>query len=149
LRIGWAIAEPEVIEDLWRRHEYAVIAAAAPSMTLAAIALQPEKRARLIERQRELSITGRRVLDSWLRQQGNVFSVLPSAATSLGFVHFDLPITSLEFAEEIRRQSSVLVAPGSFLGAEQHLRITLGYEPDKVLKALDRIAKVADSLRRS
>ena len=27
-----------MIEDLWRRHEYAVIAAAAPSMTLAAIA---------------------------------------------------------------------------------------------------------------
>src|SRR5262249_11148942 len=26
LRIGWALASPEVIESLWRRHEYAVIA---------------------------------------------------------------------------------------------------------------------------
>jgi aspartate/methionine/tyrosine aminotransferase len=34
LRIGWAVAAPEAVEALWRRHEYAVIAAAAPSMTL-------------------------------------------------------------------------------------------------------------------
>ena len=148
LRIGWAVAQPDVIEDLWRRHEYAVIAAAAPSMTLAAIALKPEKRVRLLERQRELSRTGRAVMESWLRQQGNIFSVLPSEATSLGFVHYDLPISSFDFAEAIRKEANVLVAPGSYLGAEQHLRITLGYAPDKVLGALDRIAEVANKLRR-
>ena len=147
LRIGWAVAQADVVEDLWRRHEYAVIAAAAPSMTLAAIALKPEKRQRLIERQRDLSKAGRRVLESWLRRQGNVFSVLPSAATSLGFVRFELPLSSFDFAEAIRQEASVLVAPGSYLGAEQHLRITLGYEPDKVLKALDRIGDVAAKLR--
>lgn len=147
LRIGWAVAPAAVIEDLWRRHEYAVIAAAAPSMTLAAIALKPEKRVQLIARQRDLSKTGRRILEGWLRQQGNVFSVLPSAATSLGFVRFDLPISSFDLAEAIRKEGSVLVAPGSYLGAEQHLRITLGYEPDKVRAALDRISGVAATLR--
>ncbi|HVJ33311.1 MAG TPA: aminotransferase class I/II-fold pyridoxal phosphate-dependent enzyme [Terriglobia bacterium] len=149
LRIGWAVAQADVIEDLWRRHEYAVIAAAAPSMTLAAIALKPEKRMRLIGRQRDLSKAGRQVLEGWLRGQGNVFSVLPSAATSLGFVRFDLSISSFDLAEAIRKEASVLVAPGSYLGAEQHLRITLGYEPDKVLAALDRIGAVAGKLRRA
>ncbi|HVJ39958.1 MAG TPA: pyridoxal phosphate-dependent aminotransferase [Dongiaceae bacterium] len=149
LRIGWAVAQTDVIEDLWRRHEYAVIAAAAPSMTLAAIALKPEKRMRLIGRQRDLSKAGRQVLEGWLRGQGNVFSVLPSAATSLGFVRFDLSISSFDLAEAIRKEASVLVAPGSYLGAEQHLRITLGYEPDKVLAALDRISAVAGKLRRA
>ncbi|MET1029052.1 MAG: aminotransferase class I/II-fold pyridoxal phosphate-dependent enzyme, partial [Dongiaceae bacterium] len=148
LRIGWAIADPQTIEDLWRRHEYAVIAAAAPSMTLAAIALQREKRQKLIRRQRDLSVAGRRVFETWLRDQGNVFSVLPSAATSLAFVRFDLPLTSHEMAEEIRTKANVLVAPGSFLGAEQHLRITLGYEPEKVAKALERIGEVAAAIRR-
>ena len=47
LRIGWAMAAPEMVEELWRRHEYAVIAAAGPSMKLAEIALQPAKRASL------------------------------------------------------------------------------------------------------
>jgi aspartate/methionine/tyrosine aminotransferase len=148
LRIGWAVADQATIEDLWRRHEYAVIAAAAPSMTLAAIALQPEKRRVLLQRQRDLSLAGRRVLEQWLPTQGNVFSVLPSAATSLGFVRFDLPLTSHEMAEEIRLKANVLVAPGGFLGAEQHLRITLGYEPEKVAKALDRIGSVAAAIRR-
>ncbi|MDY0882808.1 aminotransferase class I/II-fold pyridoxal phosphate-dependent enzyme [Dongia soli] len=149
LRIGWAITDRQTIEDLWRRHEYAVIAAAAPSMTLASIALQPAKRRFLLERQRNLSSAGRQVLASWLRDQGNVFSVLPSPATSLGFVRFDLPMTSFELAEAIRTKANVLVAPGSFLGAEQHLRITLGYEPEKVAKALDRIGAVAAEIRRA
>jgi aspartate/methionine/tyrosine aminotransferase len=149
LRIGWAIADKQTIEDLWRRHEYAVIAAAAPSMTLASIALQPAKRQFLLQRQRNLSSAGRQVLASWLRDQGNVFSVLPSSATSLGFVRFDLPMTSFELAEAIRTRANVLVAPGSFLGAEQHLRITLGYEPEKVAKALSRIGEVAAEIRRA
>jgi hypothetical protein len=36
----------------------------------------------------------------------------------------------------------VLLAPGGYLGAEQHLRITLGYEPTKVRAALDRVSAV-------
>src|SRR6202012_5835448 len=104
LRIGRAVADPDTIEDLWRRHEYAVIAAAAPSMTLAAIALKDEKRKKLIDRQRELSKKGRRILENWLHQQGNVFSVLPSAATSLGFVRFDLSMSSFELSEAIRQE---------------------------------------------
>jgi hypothetical protein len=31
------------------------------------------------------------------------------------------------------------------MGAEQHLRITLGYEADKVRRALDRVAAAADA----
>jgi aspartate/methionine/tyrosine aminotransferase len=42
LRVGWAMTTPHMAEELWRRHEYAVIAAAAPSMTLAEIALAGE-----------------------------------------------------------------------------------------------------------
>lgn len=42
--------------------------------------------------------------------------------------------------------SSVLVAPGAFLGEEHHLRITLGYEPEKVRTALGRIGEVVAEL---
>jgi aspartate/methionine/tyrosine aminotransferase len=146
LRIGWAIADPETIEALWRRHEYATIAAAAPSMTLATIALQPDKRAALIERQRELTRTGKAVLDGWLGAQGGRFTMRPSAATCIAFVRYDMPIPSFEFAEHIRTTQSLLVAPGSFLGAEQHLRVTFGYTPDRVRSALDRITAAAESV---
>jgi aspartate/methionine/tyrosine aminotransferase len=146
LRIGWAVSDPDTIEDLWRRHEYAVIAAAAPSMTMAAMALRPDKRARLIERQRALSRAGHAVLYEWLATQHGRFSVRPSVATAIAFVRYDLRVPSFEFAEHIRKTQSVLVAPGSLMGAEQHLRITLGYQADKVRRALDRIAAAAEAL---
>ncbi|HMO57396.1 MAG TPA: aminotransferase class I/II-fold pyridoxal phosphate-dependent enzyme [Roseiflexaceae bacterium] len=142
LRIGWAVAPAMLIDALWRRHEYAVIAAAAPSMTLATIALQPAKRHMLLERQRRLSRTGRRLIMAWLEQLDGRVRIQPAAATSIAFVRFHLPITSFALAERIRHDVSVLVAPGSALGAEHHLRITVGYEPAKVQAALDRIATV-------
>jgi len=148
LRIGWAMAAPDMIEALWRRHEYGVIAAAAPSMTLATIALAPAKRQILLDRQRDLSRAGRVVFADWLTRQGNRFSVLPSPATSLAFVRYELPLGSYELAERIRQEASVLVAPGVAMGAEQHLRITLGYEPEKVRRALDRIGAVAEGIAR-
>jgi aspartate/methionine/tyrosine aminotransferase len=49
---------------------------------------------------------------------------------------------SFELAERIRQEASVLLAPGGYLGAEQHLRITLGYEPEKVRAALERVSAV-------
>jgi aspartate/methionine/tyrosine aminotransferase len=142
LRIGWAVASPEVIEQLWRRHEYAVIAAAAPSMTLATLALGAEKRGHLLARQKRIARAGWAVLEQWLAGQGARFAVQPAPATSIAFVRYELPLSSYDLAERIRREASVLVAPGSALGAEQHLRITIGYEPEKVQAALDRIAAV-------
>src|SRR6476469_4004432 len=82
LRIGWAIASPEVIEALWRRHEYTVIAASGPSMKLAEIALQPEKRSMLLERQKKLSRQGHAILADWVRAQNGQFSVHNAIATS-------------------------------------------------------------------
>lgn len=146
LRIGWVLATPEMIEDLWRRHEYAVIAAAGPSMQLAEIALQPEKRKMLLDRQRHLSCEGHSLLENWVREQEGRFSVSPAIATSIAFVryHFDMP--SAELADHIRTKASVLVAPGSYLGTEHHLRITVGYEPGKITTALGRIGAVAAEL---
>src|SRR5262249_54566791 len=106
---------------------------------------QPEKRAQLVERQRGLSRDGHAVFQEWLGAQIGRFSVRPSAATAIAFVRYELPLTSFEFAEHIRRTQSVLVAPGGFMGAEQHLRITLGYETAKIRRALDRIAAAADA----
>jgi aspartate/methionine/tyrosine aminotransferase len=146
LRIGWALASPQIIEELWRRHEYAVIAAAGPSMKLAEIALQPEKRKMLLDRQRQLSRAGHVLLEDWVREQEGRFSVSPAVATSIAFVgyHFDMP--SAELADHIRTKTSVLVAPGAYLGTEHHLRITVGYEPAKVIAALERIGAVAAEL---
>jgi aspartate/methionine/tyrosine aminotransferase len=140
LRIGWIVASTETIAALWRRHEYAVIAAAAPSMRLAEIALEPGKRRMLLDRQRRLSREGHKIVENWAREQNGRFSWKIPPATSVAFVryHFDMP--SIELADTIRKKTSVLVAPGSYLGTEHHLRIAAGYQREKLESALDRIS---------
>jgi aspartate/methionine/tyrosine aminotransferase len=149
LRIGWAVAAPEMIEELWRRHEYAVIAASGPSMKLAEIALQPAKRKTLLDRQKKLSREGHDVLEQWVRAQDGRFSVSRAVATSIAFVGYNFDMPSAELADHIRRKASVLVAPGGYLGTENHLRITVGYEPEKIQTALERIGTVAAELART
>jgi aspartate/methionine/tyrosine aminotransferase len=146
LRIGWAVAAQEMVEELWRRHEYSVIAAAGPSMKLGEIALLPVKRKMLLDRQRGLSRNGHTVLENWVREQEGRFSVSEAVATSIAFVRYNFDMPSAELADHIRRKTSVLVAPGGYLGTENHLRITVGYEPEKVRTALERIGAVAAEL---
>src|SRR5437764_6266364 len=146
LRIGWAVAAPEMIEELWRRHEYAVIAAAGPSMTLAEIALQPAKRAQLLERQRRLSYTGHKILAQWIQEQNGKFSLQKPAATSIAFMHYHFDMPSAELADHLRKRASVLVAPGFYLGTEHHLRISVGDDAQHLDTALGRISSSVKEL---
>jgi aspartate/methionine/tyrosine aminotransferase len=141
LRIGWAVASPKVVEALWRRHEYALIAASGPSMKLAEIALRDEKRQMLLRRQREISRKGHGVLQDWLQTQSGAFSIVKPQATSVAFIRYHFDVPSFELAEHIRETRSVLVAPGSFLGTEHHLRMSVGYPPEKIRAALERIGE--------
>jgi aspartate/methionine/tyrosine aminotransferase len=142
LRLGWLVAPEEMIGPLWRRHEYAVIAAAMPSMMLAELALDPSVRSRLIGRQRGLSRQGWGVIEPWLAANRSLVSVGASEATSMAFVRYALPYSSVEVADRIRKEASILVAPGSYLGCDHHLRITHGLGPDMVAPALERIIEV-------
>jgi aspartate/methionine/tyrosine aminotransferase len=146
LRIGWTVASPAMTEELWRRHEYAVIAAAGPSMKLAEIALEPQRRRMLLDRQKKLSHDGHGILRDWVRQQNGRFSVGAPVATSIAFVRYHFDLGSVELVDHIRTKASVLVAPGAYLGTEHHLRITVGYEAEKVRTALGRISEAVASL---
>ena len=50
LRLGWVVAPKEIITALWRRHEYAAIAAPMLSMRLAEAVLEPQVRAQVTAR---------------------------------------------------------------------------------------------------
>jgi aspartate/methionine/tyrosine aminotransferase len=140
LRVGWALASSEMIEALWRRHEYAVIAGAGPSMMLAELALRPPRRAALLERQKNLARAGAKIVREWLDRQEGRFSWTVPRATSIAFVKYNFDMPSVELAGHIRRKVSVLVAPGAYLGTENHLRIAFGYKEQKILGALTRIS---------
>ncbi len=115
-------------------------------MKLAEIALQPDKRSMLLDRQKRLSRDGHAILADWVRGQHGQFSVHDAIATSIAFVRYHFDMTSVELANHIRTQASVLVAPGEYLGTQNYLRITVGYEPEKVRKALAAITQAVGRL---
>jgi aspartate/methionine/tyrosine aminotransferase len=118
-------------------------------MTLAEIALRPHKRARLLDRQREISRAGHAVMQAWVAKHANLVSLHTPQATSIAFVRYHVDQPALVVSETLRQRHSVLVAPGSALGAEGHLRVTVGYDTTSVATALDRLADVLQSLSAS
>jgi aspartate/methionine/tyrosine aminotransferase len=141
LRIGWVVGPRDTVDRIWDRHHYTTISASALSNRLAAIALEPMVRDRIIQRGRDGMRRSYRLLQEWLHHHGDVFTAVPPAAAAIAFVRYHLDMTSSEFADRLRTQQSVLVAPGAHFGVEGHVRIGFGVPPERLLAALDRIAQ--------
>ena len=146
LRIGWVLAPEDLVADLWRRHEYATISAASLSMRLAELALTEPRHTQLLQRQRQLARTGRATLLDWVRAHPDLVALEPPASTALGFPRLLRHPDSVAAATAIRDHGSVLVAPGLFLGAEGHIRLSHALDPARTATALDRIADVLQAL---
>jgi len=146
LRLGWIVAPPEIVEAAWRRHEYATIATGMLSMRLGELALEPATRDRLLARTRRYLREGYGRLAAWIDANADLLSIVPPAATALGFVRYQLDLPSVEVAHALRREADVLVAPGATFGVEHHLRITHGLEPATLDEALHRTGKVLRGL---
>ncbi len=134
LRLGWLLAPRALIPQLWRRHEYASIAASMMSMELAAQALAPAARDAITARARGLIRRGFETLQAALEAHPGVFSVVPPQASAMSFVKFDLPLSSDEFASRLLAEEDVLVIPGSRFGVEGHFRFSSAL-PDAHLRA--------------
>ena len=146
LRIGWAVAPQPLADDLWRRHEYAVISASLPSVFLAERALEPAKRSELLRGSATSSATAPSSTRAGSTSTRRSSRRTPTAATALSFPRYEAALPSEQVADAIRTRASVLVVPGSMMGSEGHVRLTVGFEPEYLGRALDRIATVLAEL---
>jgi len=139
LRIGWVVAPAETIKDIWRRHEYTTIDATMLANKLAAIALSPAMRPRLVRRVRDYIRKGFPVLEAWLNGHEGVFSLVPPQAAAIAFVRYHLEINSTALVERLIHEKSVLIVPGDHFGMDHFLRVSFGLPYDILVPALDRI----------
>jgi aspartate/methionine/tyrosine aminotransferase len=139
LRIGWLVAPPETIEEVWKRHEYTTISAPMLANHLAALALSPEVRPRLLQRTRDYIRRGFPVLEEWMDRHEHTFSLRPPDAAAIAFVRYHLDINSTELADRLRREKSVLIVPGDHFGMDHFLRISFGLSKEFLVPALDRV----------
>jgi aspartate/methionine/tyrosine aminotransferase len=147
LRIGWAVAPAETVQDIWRRHEYTTISATVLANHLAAIALSPEVRPRLLQRTRSYIREGYPVLEAWMKGHGDTFSLAPPQAAAIAFVRYHLQVNSTALAERLRAEKSVLIVPGDHFGMDRYLRISYGLPHDYLVPALDRVHELIVELQ--
>ena len=139
LRIGWVVGPADIVDELWARHEYTTISTTMLANKLAALALSPQVRPRLIRRARDYIRRGFPILDGWLESHEGTFALVPPQAAAIAFARYYLDVNSTEFVERLRREKSVLIVPGDHFGLDHHLRISFGLPPDYLRAGLDRI----------
>jgi len=139
LRIGWVVGPADTVDEIWARHEYTTIGATMLSNKLAAIALSPEVRPRLLKRARDYIRRGYPILDAWMEEHEGTFTVVPPQAAAIAFVRYHLDVNSTELVNRLIHEKSVLIVPGDHFGLDHHLRISFGLPPDYLRAGLDRI----------
>jgi aspartate/methionine/tyrosine aminotransferase len=146
LRIGWAVAPVEAVQQVWRHHEYTTISASMLANHLAVAALSPRVRPRILERTRRYIRTGYPVLADWVASHPGVLTMRPPDAAAIAFLRYEHEVTSEALVDRIRRERGVLVVPGSLFGVEHHLRVSYGLPPEYLGEGLERIGRVLTAL---
>jgi len=147
LRLGWVVAPEDTVHEIWARHDYVTIGATMLSNKLAAIALSPRVRPRLIQRARDYIRRGFPILDAWLESHEGTFSMVPPQAAAIAYVRYHLDVNSTELAERLIREKSVFIVPGDHFAMDHYLRISYGLPPDYLRAGLDRIHELIIELQ--
>ena len=146
LRIGWVVAPPDLIAELWGIHDYTSIAPGAINDRLARIALTPARRELLLARTRGILRTNYVILRRWLERRSTHLTHVPPEAGAIAFVRYTYSIGSTPLVERIREEQSVLIVPGDHFGMDRYLRIGFGCDPELLIGALDRAGEVLDTV---
>jgi len=139
LRIGWAVGPPSVIRKIQARHDYTTLTPGMLSDRLAAAALEPARREKILARTRDIVRRQWPRLEAWLRSHADVLEWAPPLAGAIALARYRLPLGSAALVDRIRREHSVLLVPGEMMGAGRSLRFGFGYDIERTLAGLARV----------
>ena len=146
LRIGWVVAPPSLIEELWGLHDYTTIAPGAVNDRLARIALAPARRDLLLGRTRGIVRTNYPLVQKWIEARGPALSHVAPEAGAIVFVRYQHAVNSTTLVERLRDEQSVLVVPGDHFDMDGYLRIGFGSDPSHLSAGLQKIGTVLDTM---
>ncbi len=145
LRIGWVVAPAETIEAIWARQDYVTIGATMLGNKLAAHALSPEVRPRVIARTREYIRRGYANFERWCGEHEGLFTWVPPEAAAIVFVRYHVEANSTELVMRLIGEQGAFVIPGDLFGLDGYLRISFGVPIDYLTEGLNRLYRVIAS----
>ena len=126
LRIGWvATRDRDLLARLAAFKDYTTICNSAPSEVLALIALRA--RDRVLARNRAIVEANLPLLDAFFERWAGVFEWVRPRGGSTAYPRLLASLPVDRFAEELVRETGVLVMPGTVFGdTENHFRVGYG-----------------------
>ena len=140
LRIGWCVAPPAHVAELWARKDYTTIGPTVMSDALATLALGGDVRPLIFERTRAIIRANWQIIERWLAGMDGEFAYRPPDAGAIVYARYRSPVNSSALAETLRRDHDVLIVPGDQFGMDRFVRFGFGPPAGDLEVALDRVA---------
>jgi aspartate/methionine/tyrosine aminotransferase len=139
LRVGWIVAPPRVIEQVWHHHDYTTLTPGMLSDHLGRIALEPAIREQITARSRSIIGANLPPIAAWLDELADQFDYIPPVAGAIVFARYRQTGSTLALVERIRQRCSVLLVPGEQFRAGRGIRFGFGYDIARTMEGLARV----------
>jgi aspartate/methionine/tyrosine aminotransferase len=139
LRLGWLLGPTQDIAAAWHCKDYTSITTGALSEFIACRVLQPERRAKVLVRSKDILRENLVTMTRWIETHSDKLSFIPPRAGGMAFVRYEMDINSTRLVEELRRDKSVFPVPGDAFGLDHYLRIGIGSPAQHLREGLQRI----------
>lgn len=148
LRMGWIATASDLASKLWSYHDYTTICPTAPASFLAAKALEPEMRAKILSRTRRILQTNLPIIKGWINRHRDYLSFVPPLAGAIAYVKYNLKINSSQLAQRLVKEKSTLIVPGDHFGMDGYLRIGYGSPEEYLIAGLNRLDEMLEHVKR-
>ncbi|MGC9332612.1 MAG: aminotransferase class I/II-fold pyridoxal phosphate-dependent enzyme [Anaerolineae bacterium] len=135
LRIGWMAGPADLIARCWSMRDYVSLSPGKLNDALAVLAIR--NRAKILDRNAAIISANLAAANQWVTENSDLLSWKPPRGGLLALLHYNMDIPSLELANKLAEEYSVMLAPGSAFGYEHHLRIGIGQHPSVFQSGLD------------
>jgi aspartate/methionine/tyrosine aminotransferase len=145
LRIGWMAAPAEIAAECWAMRDYVSLSPGKLNDVLAVLAF--EHRKKIVQRNEAIIGANLSAANRWIAGHADILSWTPPRGGLLALLRYSIDIASLDLANRLAEEYSVMLAPGSAFGFEHHLRIGIGQEPSVFAAGLERASACFASLQ--
>lgn len=146
LRLGWMVAPKDIIAKCWAMRDYVSLSPGKLNDAIAILAFK--HREKIIERNTAIIRANLDAANAWVAQQADILAWKPPRGGLLALLKYQLDMPSLELADKLATEYSVMLAPGSSFGYENYLRIGVGQNPAVFQAGLAAAAQCFASLRK-
>ena len=139
LRLGWMAAPQEIVARCWAMRDYVSLSPGKLNDALGVLAISHKDE--IVARNQAIIAANLSAANRWIAEHDELLSWTPPRGGLLALLHYNLSIPSLELADKLATEYSVMLAPGAAFGYEHYLRIGIGQDPAVFQAGLDAAAR--------